>query len=90
MASKPSQAAPRRALVLRHGVHPERVQRAARRAERDCADDVGRAGFVAVGSVRPDGAVERHELDRPAALEERGGVAEPADRADEGAAPKGA
>ena len=40
-------------------------------AERDDADDVRRPGLVALGRVRPDHVVERDELDRAAAGEQR-------------------
>ena len=64
-------------LVLGDGVHAEREQAAARRRERDDADHVRRAGLVALGRAGPDDVVERDELDRAAAVQQRRAVGEP-------------
>ena len=54
-----------------------------RRPERDRAEDVRRAGLLTLRWRRPDDLVERHELDGPAAGEERVAVGERGARTDE-------
>ena len=50
---------------------PDLLQRLAGGGEGDGADHVGRAGLEAVGRVGPDDVVERDELDRAAAVQQR-------------------
>ena len=64
------------------------LERVAGRGEGDGADHVRRAGLEALGRVGPDDVVERDELDRAAAVQQR--VAASGARLTSAPAPNGA
>ena len=68
--------------------HTELAEDPARRPERDRAHDVRRAGLVALGRIGPHDVVERDELDRPAAAQQRLAALEGATAGDERAGPE--
>ena len=69
-------------------LHPELAEDPARRPQRDRAHHVGRPRLVALGRVGPHDVVERDELDRPAAAQQRLAALEGAAAGDERAGPE--
>ena len=65
------QAGGERALAVGDRVHADASERLAGGGEGDGADHVRRAGLEALGRLGPDDVVERDELDRAAAVQQR-------------------
>jgi hypothetical protein len=74
--------------MRRDAVHPQLPQDPARGPEGDRAHHVGRARLVALRCIGPDDVVECHELDRPAAAQQRLAALQHAAARDERAGPE--